>query len=227
MAIEPSPTSWQFPAAEEWPEDDLVAVGADLGAGTLLKAYRRGLFPMPVPVEGSQEVLGWFSPEFRGVLPLDGLRVTRSMRASAKRFEITVNAAFDEVVAACADPARSHGWITPAIQAAYAQLHRLGWAHSVEAWQGGRLAGGLYGVQIGGLFAGESMFFRVRDASKVALMGLVDRLRGDDEDRRLVDVQWSTEHLASLGVVEVDRDAYLGRLPQALTLTPRLSGGER
>ena len=151
------------------------------------------------------------------------MRETRSLRASARRFEITVDAEFDRVVSACADPAREHGWITPAIQEAYGELHRLGWAHSVEAWYDGELAGGLYGVQVGGLFAGESMFFRVRDASKVALMALVERLRGEDEDERLLDVQWSTDHLASLGVVEVDRSTYLDRLSRALQLPPRLA----
>ena len=120
--------------------------------------------------------MAWWSPEPRGVLPLSGLRVTRSMRQSARQFEIRVDTAFADVVAGCADPGREGGWIDDQIVTAYSELHRLGWAHSVEAWRDGELAGGLYGVAIGGLFAGESMFTRARDASKVALMGLVDLL---------------------------------------------------
>ncbi len=131
-------------------------------------------------------------------------------------FEIRVDTAFDEVVRACGDPARSDGWIDADIRAAYGELHRLGWAHSVETWRDGELVGGLYGVAIGGLFAGESMFHRVTDASKVALVGLVERLRDEHADRRVLDVQWSTPHLASLGVVEVDRREYAARLREAL-----------
>ena len=116
------------------------------------------------------------------------------------------------------DPSRDAGWIDEDIAAAYSRLHDLGWAHSVESWQGGRLVGGLYGVAIGGLFAGESMFHRVSDASKVALVGLVDLLRDEHADRRLVDVQWSTAHLASLGVVTVPRREYRHRLATALEL---------
>jgi|TARA_B100000809_G_scaffold176612_1_gene174004 leucyl/phenylalanyl-tRNA--protein transferase len=131
------------------------------------------------------------------------------------RFEVRVDTAFDEVVAACADPTREHGWIDGRISSAYVELHRLGWAHSVEAWDADGLAGGLYGVAIGGLFAGESMFHRRTDASKVALAGLTDLL-GNGADR-LVDVQWCTPHLARLGAVELSREDYLERLPD-LTL---------
>ena len=191
-------------------------MGADLQPGTLLSAYRQGLFPMPA---GEPDVpLLWWSPRRRGVLPLDGLRVSRSLRQSVRRMEIRVDTAFDEVVAACADPSRDSGWIDDDIAAAYSRLHELGWAHSVESWQEGRLVGGLYGVAIGGLFAGESMFHRVRDASKVALVGLVDLLRDEHADARLVDVQWSTAHLASLGVVTVPRAEYRRRLVTALEL---------
>ncbi len=218
MPIEPPPTSWDLPGPEQLATlpagDDLVAVGADLAPGTLLAAYRRGMFPMPErPGRGT---IGWWSPARRGVLALDGLRVTRSLRRSARDFEIRVDTAFDEVIAACADPGRPHGWIDDRITGAYRALHELGWVHSVEAWRDGRLAGGLYGVAIGGLFAGESMFHRERDASKVALLGLVEALRDADADRRLVDVQWQTPHLASLGVAELDRRDYLGRLPELL-----------
>jgi leucyl/phenylalanyl-tRNA--protein transferase len=160
----------------------------------------------------------WWSPLRRGVLPLDGLRVTRSMRRSARAFEIRVDTAFAEVVAGCADLSRDGGWIDESIVAAYTRLHELGWAHSVETWRDGALAGGLYGVAIGGLFAGESMFHRATDASKVALMALVDLLADDHAQHRLVDVQWQTPHLRSLGVVEVGRAVYLGRLAEALAV---------
>ncbi len=145
----------------------------------------------------------WWSPVERGVLPLDGLRVSRSLRQSVRRIEVRVDTAFDEVIRACADPAREGAWIDEQVRAAYTRLHELGWAHSVEAWRDGELVGGLYGVAVGGLFAGESMFHRATDASKVALVALVDLLRDEHADRRVLDVQWPTEHLASLGVVTV------------------------
>ena len=173
-----APPPWVFPdlgeleRAGRLPDDDLLATGADLEPATLLAAYRAGLFPMPKGLRGRR--IGWWSPVERGILPLDRLRVTRSMRQSARRFEIRVDTAFDRVVEACADPRRSGGWISPAIRQSYGALHALGWAHSVECWQDGELVGGLYGVAVGGLFAGESMFHHVSDASKVALMGLVD-----------------------------------------------------
>lgn len=219
MPVDLPESPWDFQAALESPaaaREDLVAMGADLEPATLLAAYRSGVFPMPGP-EG--EVL-WFSPVRRGVLPLSGLRVSRSLRRSLRDFEIRVDTAFTEVIAGCADPRRESGWIDDRIAAAYTRLHELGWAHSVEAWRDGELAGGLYGVSIGGLFAGESMFHRARDASKVALVGLVERLRDEHADRRLLDVQWRTAHLASLGVVEVPRGTYLARLPEALELPP-------
>ena len=201
------------PAATD-PEDDLVALGADLEPGTLLAAYRRGLFPMPTELPG--EPLGWFSPVDRAVLPLDGLVVSRSLRRSARDLEVRVDTAFEDVIVACADPRRPSGWITDAVRSAYTRLHRLGWAHSVETWRDGVLVGGLYGVAIGGLFAGESMFHHATDASKVALMGLVDLLRDEHEATRVLDVQWRTDHLARLGVVEVAREDYLARLPHVL-----------
>jgi leucyl/phenylalanyl-tRNA---protein transferase len=215
MRTEPPPSQWAFPGPGRFdPDDDLVAAGADLAPGTLLAAYRRGLFPMPSGRRGDPML--WFSPVRRGVLPLDRLRVSRSLRRSVRRFEVRVDGAFGQVIDACADPRRPAGWIDPSIRAAYVELHRLGWAHSVEAWRDGRLAGGLYGVSIGGLFAGESMFHRETDASKVALVALVDLLRDAPDEPRLLDVQWCTPHLASLGCVEVSRREYLDRLPEAL-----------
>lgn len=226
MPVEPPPTPWSFPDPATWDDDDdLVAIGADLAPGTLLAAYRQGLFPMQV---GSRRMpMGWWSPLDRGVLPLDGLRVSRSLRRSARDLEVRIDTAFDEVVAECAHPRRTGGWITGDFRESYGELHRLGWAHSVETWRDGALVGGLYGVAIGGLFAGESMFHRATDASKVALLGLVEVL--SDGRPRLLDVQWRTDHLASLGVVEVPRHAYLARLaevlatplPTALTGPPR------
>ena len=188
--------------------------GADLAPGTLLAAYRAGLFPMPLR---GVAAMAWWSPDPRGVLPLDGFHVSRSLRRSLRRYEIRVDTAFDAVVAACAAPARPHGWITREIRRAYQALHALGWAHSVEAWDADGLAGGLYGVQIGGLFAAESKFHVRTDASKAALAGLVARLR-EAGGARLLDVQWRTEHLATLGVVEVPRREYLRRLEAALRL---------
>jgi len=212
---EPPPSGFAFDLSVAPAGTDLVGVGADLEPGTLLAGYRSGLFPMGLGRHGRGS-LGWWSPDPRGVLPLDGLRVSRSLRRSRRRFLIRVDTAFDEVVAACGTPGRPGRWITPRIAAAYHELFRLGWAHSVECWREGRLVGGLYGVAVGGLFAGESMFHRETDASKVALVGLVEILRADGDERRLLDVQWSTPHLASLGATEVARGEYLARLGRAL-----------
>jgi len=222
VPVEPPPTPWWFGDPVDV-DDDLVGVGADLEPGTLLTAYRSGLFPMPL---GPDDPIGWFSPQQRGVLPLDGLRVSRSLRRACADFEIRVDTAFPDVVDGCADPGRSGGWIDDGIRAAYSRLHELGWAHSVETWQNGQLVGGLYGVATGGLFAGESMFHRVRDASKVALVALVDLLHDEHADRRLLDTQWQTPHLASLGVVEIPRVTYLTRLRRALDVPlPRAFAG--
>lgn len=219
----PQPTldsRWHFPSPEEWPDQDLVCGGADLEPGTLIEAYTLGLFPMHVT--GLPEVIGWWSPEPRGVLPLDGLRVTRSLRQSARRYDVRIDSCFSDVVRGCADPAREHGWITEAFVDAYETLHRMGWAHSVEVFdRDGVLAGGLYGVRVGGMFAGESMFHRQRDASKVALMALVSLMR--ESGMTLLDTQWCTEHLASLGGIEIPRREYLVRLADAVSSRePRL-----
>ncbi|WP_377642024.1 leucyl/phenylalanyl-tRNA--protein transferase [Oryzobacter terrae] len=213
--VEPEPTPWLLDAARADPGDDLVAAGADLRPGTLLAAYRLGLFPMGLGPHGSGTV-GWWSPDPRGVFPPGALRVRRSLRKSLDRFEVRVDTAFTEVVRRCADPSRDGRWITDDVAAAYGRLHELGWAHSVETWQDGELVGGLYGVSVGGLFAGESMFHSVRDASKVALVGLVELFFSDDDPRRLVDVQWATEHLQRLGAQEWPRERYLEALSTAL-----------
>lgn len=188
-----------------------MAVGGDLAPGTILQAYRKGMFPMHLP-DGH---LGWWSPIERAVIPLDGLHVSRSLRQSCRRYFATVNEDFKSVIEGCADPSREGGWITPEFVEAYTELHRLGWAHSIEVWDvDDRLVGGLYGVAIGGLFAGESMFHNARDASKVALVHLVVVMNAGGG--RLLDVQWQTPHLESMGAVVIGKEAYLRRLDIAL-----------
>jgi leucyl/phenylalanyl-tRNA---protein transferase len=204
---------WRFPPVADWPEGDIVAAGGDLEPGTLIAAYRQGLFPMSV--EASERILGWWSPNPRGIVPLDQLRVTKSMQQSARRFEIRIDTCFGEVIRACGNPARESGWITDDFIEAYTKMHDMGWAHSVEVFdREGKLAGGLYGVRINGLFAGESMFYVQRDASKVALMALVDQMQRSG--MTLLDVQWRTEHLGSLGAIEIGRAEYLALLADAL-----------
>ncbi|MDQ3734002.1 MAG: leucyl/phenylalanyl-tRNA--protein transferase [Actinomycetota bacterium] len=211
-------SSVSFPGAETADDRGVVLVGGDLEPATLLAAYRRGLFPMR---DGSG-ALAWWSPDPRGILDPSRLRVSSSLKQACRRFEIRVDTAFEAVIDGCAD--RGHDeyrWITPEVRMAYVTLHRMGWAHSVEAWTrptNGRaeLVGGLYGVAIGGLFGGESMFHSRPDASKVALVALVDLLRQDTHDGRLIDVQWLTPHLASLGATEITRGEYCARLTGAL-----------
>ena len=215
MPTPPPPTAWDFALDRVPPGEDLIGIGADLEVPTLYEAYSIGVFPMGIGDHGA-EPIGWWSPDPRGVLRPDGLRVTRSLRKARGRFEVRVDTAFEDVVAACAEPDREGRWITPQVASAYTELYRAGWAHSVETWQDDRLVGGLYGVAIGGLFAGESMFHHVTDASKVALVGLCELLRADGDPRRIVDVQWQTPHLATLGVLEVTREEYLALLPDAL-----------
>jgi len=161
-----------------------------------------------------KKVLGWWSPDPRGVVPLDGLRVTTSLRRSCRRYTVRVDTRPREVMQRCGDPSRPHGWITPAFVDAYERLFDLGWVHSVETYDGDELVGGLYGVHIGGLFAGESMFSVASDASKVALVALVDLL--PTAGVQLLDVQWATAHLQTLGAVELPRAEYLARLRSAV-----------
>jgi leucyl/phenylalanyl-tRNA---protein transferase len=220
VPIEPPPSRWVLPPADAAGEGEVAGVGADLEPGTLLAAYRGGLFPMRLRARGP---IGWWSPDPRGIVPLDALHVSRSLRRSCRRFEIRVDTAFEDVVRGCADPRRPHGWIDKSFVRAYLELHRAGWAHSVETWRvdaSGRaeLVGGLYGVAIGGLFAAESKFHRERDASKVALVALVDLVR--QGGGTLLDVQWTTPHLVSLGAIDVSRSEYLARLADAVALPP-------
>jgi leucyl/phenylalanyl-tRNA--protein transferase len=217
----PDSPPWNFPPAETADEHGLVAVGADLEPETLAYAYKHGLFPMPVRRRGP---MAWWSPDPRAIVPLDGLIVSRSLARSLRRYDLTIDAAFDQVLAACAEPNRPHGWIDARIAEAYRRLHRLGIAHSVECWLDGRLVGGLYGVSYGGLFAGESMFHTERDASKVALVHLVELLAADGLPR-LLDVQWLTPHLASLGAVAIPRSEYLALLDGVLPTTDAFDAG--
>ncbi|RNI24394.1 leucyl/phenylalanyl-tRNA--protein transferase [Flexivirga caeni] len=217
MPVEPAPSRWNLD--EQRQEDatqDLIAVGADLEPGTLLAAYRSGMFPMGIGDDGRRPI-GWWSPVRRGVLLPGDFHVSRSLRRSRHRYRVTIDEAFADVVAACADPGRSGRWITAEVQTAYLHLHRLGWAHSVETWDpAGRLAGGLYGVCAGGLFAAESMFHRATDAGKVAVWALTELVFADGDHRRLIDVQWQTDHLATLGVREIARTDYLRRVVAAV-----------
>jgi leucyl/phenylalanyl-tRNA--protein transferase len=195
------------------PPPGVLAAGGDLAPGTLLAAYRSGIFPWP----DTAGTLLWWSPNPRAILPLDGMHRSRSLRRTQRRgrFRLTRDRACPAVIAACAERAGGT-WITPAMHAAYTHLHELGWVHSIEVWDGDRLAGGVYGVAIGGLFAAESMFHRARDASKIALAALVEHLRA--RGFVLLDVQLRTPHLASLGVVEIPRDDYLARVAGAIVL---------
>jgi leucyl/phenylalanyl-tRNA---protein transferase len=201
---------FRFPDPAAADAEGLVAHGGDLAPSTLIAAYRQGIFPWPY----DEESLLWWSPDPRAVLPLDALHVSRSLGRTLRsgRFRVTLNAAFRAVIDGCA--AREETWITPALREAYVGLHALGWTHSVEVWDpDGALAGGLYGVAIGGLFAAESMFHRVRDASKVALVALVQHARR--VGITLLDVQVPSPHLASLGVRAIPRAEYLAFLMAA------------
>jgi leucyl/phenylalanyl-tRNA--protein transferase len=192
--------------------DGLVGVGGDLRPARLLDAYRRGIFPW---FDDDTPIL-WWSPDPRAIFEMDGLHVSRRLARTVRsgRFTVTINRAFADVIRGCADRPGEGVWITAEMIDAYTRLHRLGHAHSIEVWHDGRLAGGLYGVAIGGLFAGESMFTRVRDASKVALVHLMDRLR--QRGFQLFDVQFLNDHTARLGAIEIPRRVYLDRLRRAV-----------
>jgi leucyl/phenylalanyl-tRNA---protein transferase len=214
-------------------DHDVVAVGGDLSPDTLILAYSLGLFPIPMDPGSraesgdteSVETLAWFSPNPRGVL-LDGdFHASRSLFRSAKKMRITVDQSFEMVIRECANPHRPHGWITPDVIRAYTELHHLGIAHSIEVRdEDDTLIGGLYGVELGGLFAAESKFHLRKDASKVAVLELARRVfSGMDASSRLIDVQWATPHLMSLGVQEISREEYQERLSVALSLPPIFS----
>lgn len=201
---------------------ELIFSGGDLSPATLLNAYQSGLFPMPI----DDLNIGWFSPITRGTfitmkrydhsLPI---RVSKSLKKSLRKFSFTLNYSFEKVIEGCADPSRPGSWINKEFKEAYLKLHELGWAHSLEVWttegKSKALAGGLYGVAIGGLFAGESMFHNSTDASKAGLVALISELvKGNC---LLLDTQWITPHLASLGALAIPRQDYMQLLEEALT----------
>jgi len=212
--MHPATESTPFPDPRSADARGLVVVGGDLSEARLLAAYRQGLFPWTVnPVT-------WWSPDPRGIFELDQFHMAKSLAKTIRQgvFEITMDRAFPEVMAGCAAtaPGRRHTWITPEFVAAYTKLHESGHAHSVECWRDGTLAGGIYGVAAGGLFAGESMFHRENNASKVALFHLVRHLR--ERNFVLFDIQMVTPITRQLGAVEISRDDYLARLAQAVKL---------
>lgn len=184
----------------------------------LLRAYAAGIFPMAESAEDN--ALYWVEPDERGIIPLDGLRISHSLKKSVRRrlFEVKVDHDFSAVIASCAAkaPGRTSTWINSRIRALYSQLHRMGCCHSVECWQGGELVGGLYGVRIGAVFFGESMFSRVTDASKVALVHLVARLNAGGF--RLLDAQFVNPHLERLGAIQMPRTQYHAAMEPLLAL---------
>jgi leucyl/phenylalanyl-tRNA---protein transferase len=218
------PSAWVLPDPQEADEDGVVGVGADLAPSTLVDAYRRGIFPWPHP----GVPLPWFSPDPRGVLTVDGVTVSRSLRRTLRRsgWTTTVDAAFPAVVSGCAEGRGEVGtWITSGMARAYVRLFELGWAHSLEVWDRDRLVGGIYGVQVGGIFTGESMFHRENDASKVALVDLATRLH--EAGGHVIDVQLTTEHLVSLGARDLARDDYLRLLAAGRDADVRLAADRR
>ena len=210
----------EFPPATSADRDGLVAVGGDLSVERLLLAYQSGIFPWPI---FHDDLMTWFSPDPRAILELDQLHVSKSLQKVLRRgtFVVTFNEDFAGVIDGCGAPApdRPSTWITREMKQAYLRLHRGGHAHSVEARVDGELVGGLYGVAVGGFFAGESMFSRVTNASKVALIALVERLR--ERQYALLDIQQATPHLMSMGAVEIPRKRYLQRLDAALKIDTR------
>lgn len=217
-----SPSSWLLPNPHEADDDGVVGVGADLAPGTLVDAYRRGIFPWPHP----GVPLPWFSPDPRGVIRLGDFHLSRSLRRTLRTsgWETTVDTAFAAVLGGCSErPADVGTWITSPMARAYQRLHELGWAHSLEVWEGQRLVGGVYGVQAGGVFTGESMFHREADASKVALADLCRRLA--EAGGRLLDVQLTTAHLRTLGAVDYPRERFTRLLAAARDLDVRMCTG--
>ncbi|MEY3470382.1 MAG: hypothetical protein RLZZ575_842, partial [Actinomycetota bacterium] len=182
-------------------------------------SYKHAIFPMHVEVEGKNEI-GWWSPLKRGVLPLDQIKISRSLKKSMKKYQVSFDQEFVEVMKGCGDDKRPKGWINKEILKAYKNLFDLGFAHSVEVWDSQHnLVGGLYGVEVNGLFAGESMFHRKTDASKTAMVYLVEKLKNAGGER-IFDVQWQTPHLKSMGVIEISRSSYLNQLKKVLKTKP-------
>lgn len=206
----PTECNWDFPPSRKWPLRDFIIPGADLAPDTLLYAYAHGLFPMY-----SDRELWWWSPVNRGIIPFNNFHVSHSLRKSARRFTCTINKDFVGVMEKCATTHSEGNWINDEFIDAYTHLHQLGHAHSIEVWNNSnKLVGGVYGIRINRFFAGESMFHTETDASKVALLHLVQLMILDG--MALFDVQWLTDHLASLGAIAVPRTEYLARLADAV-----------
>jgi leucyl/phenylalanyl-tRNA--protein transferase len=215
-----APSRFRFPDPRHVPGDGFLGHGGDLAPATIIEAYCNGIFPWP---HGDADEL-WFSPDPRAVIPMGGLHVSRRLARTIRQgtFAVSVDRAFEDVVATCA--IREEGtWITPGYKRAYRVLHKAGWAHSFEVWHDGDLAGGLYGIAVGTLFGAESMFHRVTDASKVAMVAMMQYLgrRGFT----LVDVQMLTPHLERMGAVEISREEYLRRVADAVR-APQAFAGE-
>ena len=210
---------WDFPTLEQMPQDDLVILGADLKPETVIDSYQHGIFPMHIEVANKRQI-GWWSPQQRGILPLNKINISKSLQKSMKKFHVSFDQAFDQVIDGCGDDKRPQGWINKEIKIAYKKLFELGYVHSVEVWnKKDELVGGLYGVEVQGLFAGESMFHKETDASKTAMVYLVNKLK-DAGGKRLFDVQWQTPHLKSMGVIKIPRKKYLSLLPEVMKTKP-------
>lgn len=210
------PPSQFFPPAESADRHGLIGVGGRLSVEWLLDAYRHGIFPWPITDDES--ILAWWSLDPRAIFAFERFHVSRRLAQTCRsgRFEVTGDRDFRGVIRGCATAGGREGetWLTPELLRAYVRLHERGYAHSVEVWRDGRLAGGVYGVAIGGLFSAESMFHTVRDASKVALVTLIRHLQ--TRGYRLVDIQQLTPHTARFGAFEIPRDEYLSKLADAL-----------
>jgi len=213
--LSPLIPSRRFPPVEECDEDGFLAMGGDLSPETLLDAYSHGIFPWPIYETGP---MLWWSPDPRGILKLDQAHFSRRLLRTCRsnKFSVSFDADFSQVIRQCA---AAHGstWITRKMIDGYIRLHKAGFAHSVEVWHNDQIVGGVYGVAIRGLFAAESMFHTMTDASKVALVFLVNRLQ--QQDFRLLDIQMVTPHTQQFGAIEISRAEYLVRLDKALALT--------
>jgi len=194
----------------------LTKFGTSYHPEVLQAAYERGLFPMPMEIGKFDTAIGWWSPAERAIFYPDQIKISKSLRKSLKRFKVTVDKAFEQVVVACGNPERESGWIDADVISGFTRMHHLGNAHSIEVWNAKKeLVGGLYGVEFGGVFAGESMFHLERDASKVALVHLASIM--NDEHKRIIDTQWMTDHLESLGAVSINRAVYCDLIVGLLT----------
>jgi len=204
--------SFNFPNPSLADPDGLLAVGGNLEPETLLSAYQQGIFPW---FDEDTPIL-WWSPDPRAILEFDNLYISKRLARTIRtnKFQVTFDQDFDAVVKGCTYRPEEGTWITPEVANAYGEFHRSGHAHSVEVWQQGILVGGLYGVAIGGLFAGESMFSTVSDASKIALAALVSRLK--EKGYQLFDLQIINEHTSTMGAIEIPRDDYLARVKSAI-----------